>query len=573
MSDKTTFEPDWTAEAPAKGTYRSIFKWGAQDEFKHPNSRLFAEMKEKFHLDDDDFKEKKNEGNEIVKYDIPSTLTSEQVESLKSLVGADNTVLDDYARLRYSYGKTMIDIMRLREQIVENVADAVIHPRDKNDVKEVVKYCNEQKIPVYVYAGGSTVTRGTECVKGGISMVLTTHMNKLLEINETNQTATVEPGMFGPAYEDVLNDAPRKLNTQRSYTCGHFPQSFEFSTVGGWIVTLGSGQGSSYYGDAYDLVLSTEYVTPAGTFKTLDYPATATGPKLNDVMKGSEGSYGILVEATMKIYRHMPENRKKFAFIFPTWEDAVNAAREVTQAEFGMPSVFRISDPEETFVALKLYGIEGTPIDGAMKLKGFKPMQRCLLIGHTEGEKSFSMNVKKNIKKVCAKNGAMYITGYPVKNWEHGRYKDPYMREDLQDFGIMTDTLECTVTWDKLHHVHQGVRKFIKARPDTICMTHSSHFYPQGTNLYFIFIAKMDDIEEYKEFQAGILDHIHKTGASLSHHHGVGKMIAPWMEPHLGTEQMEVLKVLKNYFDPNNIMNPGGTLGLDLDPKDIREIK
>jgi len=136
------------------------------------------------------------------------------------------------------------------------------------------------------------------------------------------------------------------------------------------------------------------------------------------------------------------------------------------------------------------------------------------------------------------------------------------MREDLNDFGIIIDTLETGVTWENLHNLHSNVRSFIKSRPNTICMTHASHFYPQGTNLYFIFIAKMSDPDQYKQFQVGIIDMIQKHGGSLSHHHGVGKMIAPWMEAHLGNVQMDVLRALKKHFDPNSIMNPGGTFAL-----------
>ncbi|MGK0290899.1 MAG: alkyldihydroxyacetonephosphate synthase, partial [bacterium] len=305
-----------------------------------------------------------------------------------------------------------------------------------------------------------------------------------------------------------------------------------------------------------------------GSFKTLDFPATATGPKINDIMVGSEGAFGVLVSATLKVFRHLPNNQKRFSYIFPDWESAISACKDISQGEFGMPSVFRISDPEETDVALKLYGVEGTPLDKMMTVRGFQPMDRCLLIGHTEGEKEFSKNVFKQVKKVCKKYGAMFLTGYPVKNWEHGRFKDPYMREDLNDYGVMIDTLETGVTWENLHKIHQGVRAFIKNRPNTICMTHSSHFYQQGTNLYFIFFAKMKDIEEYKNFQDGIIDSIERHGGSLSHHHGVGKMIAPWMERHLGKEQMDILRALKKHFDPKNIMNPGGTLGLDLDKKE-----
>ena len=457
----------------------------------------------------------------------------------------------------------MEETLQLRQGVPVAVNDLAVHPRSREDIQKIVSYCDRERIPVYVYGGGSSVTKGLQCAKGGITLVLSTHMNRVLAFNETNQTITVEAGIMGPAYESVLNNAPERLGAEHRYTGGHFPQSFEYSSVGGWIVTLGSGQASTYYGDMYDIILSQEYITPAGTFRTLDFPGTATGPKVNDIMKGSEGAFGVLVNATLKIFKYRPENRRRFAFIFPTWEGAVDASREIMQGEFGKPAVFRISDPEETDMALKMYGIEGTPISRLISYRGYKPMHRCLCIGTAEGEKRFSANVKRQVKKICRKHGAMNISGYPVKNWEHGRYTDPYLREDLNDYGIVIDTLEAGVTWDNLHRLHQGVRTYIKKRPGTICMTHASHFYPQGTNLYFIFIARMNDIAEYVEFQEGIIDSIEKNGGSLSHHHGIGKMISPWMERHLGVEQMEVLRALKRHFDPNAIMNPGGTLGLE----------
>jgi alkyldihydroxyacetonephosphate synthase len=156
----------------------------------------------------------------------------------------------------------------------------------------------------------------------------------------------------------------------------------------------------------------------------------------------------------------------------------------------------------------------------------------------------------------------MNLTAFPVKKWEPGRYKDPYMREDLMDFGVIIDTLETSVNWDNLHEVHEKCRNFVKNRPETICMAHSSHFYMQGTNLYFIFIIKETDLKNYLVFQEGLIDMIEKSGGSLSHHHGVGRMIGRLMPKHLGKNQINVLKALKNHFDPNNIMNPGKQLGI-----------
>jgi alkyldihydroxyacetonephosphate synthase len=564
MAKHSGFSPEWTSTAPPPESYRSVLKWGDPEGFKHPNRRLYEMLKERLQLTDSDFQRKQEEGNEKVQCDVPVRLEERHASALRSIVGPDNVGADAYSRVKYSTGKTMEEILKLRKGMVDDVADLVVHPRDKEDVKKIVAYCNENRIPIYPYGGGSSVTLAFKCVRGGISLVMSTHMNRVLEFNEINQTATVEPGILGPAYEKLLNEAPEHFKATRRYTCGHFPQSFEYSSVGGWISALGSGQQSSYYGDAYNIVLGQEYVTPAGAFKTHAYPATATGPKVNDIMKGSEGAFGVLVSATLRIFRYMPENRQSFAFVFPTWEDTVEASREISQGEFGMPSVFRISDAEETDVALKLYGVEGTPIDMLLKRRGYKPGSRCLYIGQSEGERDFAKNIKKKVKQVCRHYGAMYITGYPLKGWEHGRFADPYMREDLNDFGIVIDTLESGVTWDNIHKLHQGVRNFIKSRPNTVCMTHASHFYPQGANLYFIFITKMNELDEYRKYQADIIEKIFEGGGSLSHHHGVGKMIAPWMERHLGKEQMAVLRAVKKHFDPNNIMNPGGTLGLDL---------
>ncbi len=567
------FIPDWTEKAPELDSYRAIFKWGDPNTFKNPNPKLYEELKQIFNLDDNYFKTKKYEGRQKVQYKKPFKLSKKQIQDIASIVGYENISTREFDRLRFATGKTLEEAMKLRQGIIERVADCVVHPGNVDDVQKIVSYCNKHKIPLYVYGGGSSVNFGLRPAKGGITLVLSTHMNRILSVNEINQTVTVQAGILGPTLEETLNNAKKRFGTQYNYTCGHFPQSFEYSSVGGWIVTLGSGQSSSYYGDADDLVISMKWVTPAGTFTTKDYAATATGPKVNDIMKGCEGTFGVLVEVTWKIYRYMPENRKRFGFIFKTFEDAVNASREISQGEFGMPAVFRVSDEEETHIGLKLYGIDGTLLDTFMQLKGYKPMQRCLFIGSAEGERHFTNNIKKQVKKICKKYGGMYITGLPTRLWESGRYKDPYIREDLNDYGILIDTLETSVKWDNLHHVHKAVRQFIKNRPRTVCMTHASHFYPQGTNLYFIYIMKTDDIQEYIQFQDGIIDTIAKSGGSLSHHHGVGRMIAPWMEEHIGKEQMAVLRAIKKHFDPNNIMNPGGQLGLDLKNKNWRSIK
>lgn len=562
---KTKPQPQWIDRAPEKGSYRSIFKWGAPEQFKHPGPGLLNELKIRLGLTDADFTLRENTGRNPVKASAPPALSMEHIQAFEALLSKDNVCVDDYSRVKYSHGKAMEDIYSLRNESPQHVTDCALHPRDKNDVKAVVGYCNTHSIPVQVFGGGSSVTLGLQSTRGGVTLVIGTHMNRVLAFNEKNQTITVEPGIMGPDYEHALNTAPNSFGASCPYTGGHFPQSFEFSSVGGWVVTLGSGQASSYYGDAYHLVISQEYVTPAGSFKTLDFPGTATGPKVNDIMKGSEGCFGVLVAVTMKVFKYRPENAKPFAFMLPSWEAAVNAARDISQGEFGMPSILRISDAEETDIGLKM---KLNPkvmnlLERFLAFRGLEADKRCMLIGQADGEAGFAKNVKKNVVRICKAHGGMSITPYPMTMWKHGRYNDSYLREDLNDMGVMIDTLESSVTWDKIHVLHKGVRSYIKSHKNTICMTHASHFYPQGTNLYFIFLTPMPHEDEFRSFHRGIIDAIVQYGGSLSHHHGVGRMMGPYMERHLGKEQMAVLKALKKHFDPKGILNPGGTLGLE----------
>ena len=556
-------QTDWEREAPTEDSYRSLIKFDPHA-FLHPlDDAWLALLRDGVGVTESDFAQAQPRGNAPVRAPQTAGLKPDQITAFAAIVGDENVATDDYSRVKYGHGKSLDENLDLRREIVRAVPDVVVHPRGKEDVEKIVAYCNEQRIAIVPYGAGSGVVIGTRADRGGISLVLRTHMNRVLRVSEVDQTAVVQPGLLGPDYEAALNDAPKRYGTKRPYTCGHFPQSFELASVGGWISALGSGQASTYYGDAYDIILSQEYVTPAGSFKTHDIPGTATGPRVNDMMKGSEGAYGVLVEATLKIFRHLPGNRQRFSHVFPSWEAAVDTSREVSQGEFGLPAVYRISDPEETEIGLRLAGFNGTLPDRYLRLRGLEPNRRCLCVGTVEGEKTFARHVRAQIARIARGYGAASLGTTPVKNWEHGRYSGIHIRDPFLDHGIVLDTLETGVTWEGLQPLYAGVRAFVKKRPNTVCFTHASHFYPQGTNLYFIFILKPDSPEEFFEFRSRVVDRIVEFGGSVSHHHGIGKLLAPWMERFLGREQMEALRAVKRHFDPNDIMNPGGQLGFD----------
>jgi len=565
MSNSKQFQPPWLEQVASPRSYRSLYKWGEPAGFKHPNRGMYQMLKEIFDLSDDDFQAPINTGLDDFSEVIPSQMDTRHINRFTEIVGEENLSTDTYHRTRTSYGAGMIDALRVRHRIFENLPDVVLAPRNDHEIAEILAYSQQENIPVYIYGAGSTVTRGVEALKGGVCIDMSKHMNKVLSFNETNQTVTVQAGIYGPALEEILNNAPTTLNARRKYTCGHFPQSFLHSSVGGWVVTRGAGQNSTYYGKIEDLVLSQKYITPKGELHTPGYPRCATGPDFNQIMIGSEGCFGVLTEVTLKLYRYQPENIQRYSYLFKNWEDAQLAVREIMQAEAGYPSVFRLSDPEETDVAMRMYHIHGSAADSVLKLLGYQPMQRCLLLGSCDGDKAYARLVKRTISKVARKYKAFPLTPFGVtQRWEKSRFTDPYLREDLMDFGILIDTLECAVTWEQMPKVHAQVREFVKRRPKTVCMTHLSHAYPQGTNLYFIFIAKITDINEYLQLQYGILQAIQGSGAAMSHHHGIGKQTAPWLEGQIGTANMDVIRVLKQHFDPANIMNPGGTLALDM---------
>ena len=581
------FIPDWFEGELPPDSFRSLFKWGDPHVWKHPNKRLYRLMKESFGLDDGHFAEPRRLGLERLPEIPPARpntptdggeadrgnwrgLEADEIDALAGIVGIDNILVSTFERARASYGKTLLDLERLRAGLLENLPEAVLRPRTREELRAIVDFANARGIPLYVRGGGSSVTKGCEAVRGGLSIDMAAHLNRVLAFDEANQTVTVEVGISGPELEAALADARARFGAKRAYTAGHFPQSFEFSTVGGWVVTRGAGQNSTYYGKIEDIVLSQDYVTPRGDLVTRDFPAAAEGPDIDQIMMGSEGAYGILYSATLKLRRSMPRSTRRYSYVFRNWDEAKVAAREIMQGEFGMPSVFRLSDPEESDVALKLYGIEGTPVDTLLGLLGYAKGERCLLLGTADGEKGYARHVAKMVSRIARRHGALPTSGFVTKAWEHGRFLDPYLREDLGDFGILIDTLECSVNWRNLETVHTGVRAYCHSRPRTICMTHMSHFYPQGCNLYFIFIAKMDSLGEYEDYQRGILDAIRATGATMSHHHGIGKLFAPWLEGSIGGEALALDRAIKRHFDPKGILNPGGTLALDLPDSDRR---
>ncbi|MDZ4726343.1 MAG: FAD-binding oxidoreductase [Leptospira sp.] len=534
---------------------RKIYKWGSLEveEALPAHTRSFLEST--FPVDPN-FRKSFPKAQPNLQLTKKGKLSPQTLAKFKKIVGTQTFSDDPNVRARHSIGKFYTEIFNARFGKVEAMVDAVLFPKSEEEVQKIIELSNSLKIPVVPYGAGSSVTKALQAPKGGISVDLSL-MDKIIEFNSQDSTVTVQTGISGPALEAFLNE--------KGYTCGHFPQSFEFSTVGGWIAAKGAGQASTGYGKMEDILLSLTAVTPAGKFESKPYPAASIGPDMFKFFLGSEGSFGVITKATLKIRKFNPTHSTKGSFIFKNFESAVETMREVMQGGFGKPHFFRIQDPEETEISFHMSGLKGGKEDKFLSFIGYKSGERSLMHVIIDGDPDYTKLVFAKLKKIAKRRGAFSTGKSPVEKWLHQRYSSAYLRDSLMDEAIRIDTIETAVTWHELHSLWDNTRKYIKSFPNTACMVHISHAYENGANLYFIFITPMEmdgEINSFEKFHKGLIDTIHKNGGSLSHHHGIGRLLTPWMESEVGKNGLEVLTSMKKIFDPKGIMNPGGLLGI-----------
>jgi alkyldihydroxyacetonephosphate synthase len=540
-------------------SYRDILKWGDKKE------RTLDQGMRKLLVELFGFTEKETEQNlyfkkNPVKLETPCSINSEIINEFELICGKENLSFTDMDRAMHSCGKYYGELLKLSLGIIENLPDLVIYPRNSNEVAAIVRICNKLKIPIIAFGGGSSVTGALQAPKGGVCLDLSRNMNRILEINEINNSVTVETGILGPKLENALN------NYLDGYTCGHFPQSFEFSTVGGWIAARGAGTHSTGFGKMEDIVLSLRVICPSGNIHTKDYPANAEGIDLNRIFMGSEGIFGIITEACLKIRTYNPKNTKYASFIFKSFESAVKAMRNSMQEGYGKPHLFRISDPSETDIAFRLKGFQNSFQDKLLQTLGYEPGKRVLMFSAIEGSQGYPDFVKKCMKITVRKAGGLYIGSKPTKKWLEQRYSSAYSRDSLMDKGIIADTIETAVNWQNLLSLWKSIVNYLNTRSNTLTMIHISHVYENGANLYITYITplkKNSELDDYKALHEGLVNTIIENKGSLSHHHGIGRVLSPWMKKVMNETELGVISAIKTNLDPNNIMNPEGMLGLD----------
>jgi alkyldihydroxyacetonephosphate synthase len=461
-------------------------------------------------------------------------------------------------RVRRAAGRGYPDLVRLRAGRLEDAPDAVVLPGSVAEVERVLEVCSHEGIAVVPFGGGTSVVGGVEPLRGRFESLLSLDLRRLRDVavDRRSLTATLGSGLRGPEAEEALNS--------QGVTLGHFPQSFEYATIGGFAATRSAGQASSGYGRFDELVTGIGMVAPAGDLRTLETPHSAAGPALRELMLGSEGTLGVITGVTARV-RPLPERRRYEAWMAADFASGSEMVRALAQADL-LPDVVRVSDQAETRISLALSGTAGVRrslLSSYLRLRG--RAAGALVICGWEGESEAVERRHALSARVLRSGGAAALGRGPGRAWERSRYEGPYLRDELLDHGYLVETLETAHTWSRLDHLYEEVRASIGAALASqgtpgVVICHLSHAYRDGASLYFTFLARRRpgaEIEQWRLVKAAACEAIVEAGGTITHHHAVGRDHAPYMRAEVGHLGVEVLRAVKERLDPAGIMNPG----------------
>jgi alkyldihydroxyacetonephosphate synthase len=481
---------------------------------------------------------------------------------LEAAVGAEQVLDDRAARVEHAAGRSYPDLVRLRSGDASRAPDVVVAPGTADEVRAVLEACTEARVAVVPFGGGTSVVGGVEPFSDGFDGAVALDLRRLdrvLDVDRASLTATLEAGLLGP-------EAERRLGEQ-GVTLGHFPQSFEYSTVGGWVATRSAGQASSGYGRIDELVEGLRLVAPAGEVRRRPVPASAAGPDLRELVVGSEGVLGVICEATLRV-RPVPRDRRYEGWSFRSFAEGREAFRVMEQAD-AAPDVARLSDEEETRLAIALASRAGGAAEKArrayIRLRGHEG--GCLAITGFEGEEEDVERRRLRAGALLRAGGGIRLGRRPGEAWLRGRYAGPYLRDELLDRGLLIETLETAVSWSGLETLYEAVgnalrRSLTDAGTPPVVMCHVSHLYRSGASLYFTFLARQSDapLDQWRAAKSAASEAIVAAGGTITHHHAVGRDHAAWMTAEVGEVGLDLIRAAKQRLDPAGIMNPGKLL-------------
>ncbi|BBZ52058.1 flavoprotein [Mycobacterium heidelbergense] len=477
----------------------------------------------------------------------PSALAQADRDALAGIVGAEYCRTADRDRLLHAGGKSTLDLLRRKDTGVQDAPDAIVLPGGEDAVAAILRHCSERRIAVIPFGGGTSVVGGLDPTRGGFEAVVSLDLRRfdeLLDLDEVSGQAVLGAGVTGPDAERLLGE--------RGFSLGHFPQSFEYATIGGFAATRSSGQDSAGYGRFDDMVTGLRMVTPAGTLDLGRAPESAAGPDLRELLLGSEGTFGVITQVRLRVHR-IPEAVRYEAWSFPDFTTGAAALRAVTQNATG-PTVIRLSDEAETGVNLAT-----TEAIGESRIAG-----GCLGITVFEGTREHVESRHTETGALLAAHGGTSLGEGPARAWERGRFGAPYLRDSLLAAGALCETLETATDWSNVPALKAAVTQALtNALADSgtpaLVMCHISHVYPTGASLYFTVVAgqRGDPIEQWRAAKKAASDAIVAAGGTITHHHAVGADHRPWMRDEVGELGVRVLRAVKSTLDPAGILNPG----------------
>jgi len=476
----------------------------------------------------------------------PTVLTDEFLAQLQAVVGAAAVHIDSATRIAHTGGWSTPDLLRLRAGNTTDAPDAVVSPASHDEVVAVLELCSRNHVAVVPYSGGTSVVGGLSPSREGFAGVLALdlcRLDELVALDEISATATLQAGVRGPRAEAFL--------AEHGFTLGHFPQSYEGASIGGYAATRSAGQASAGYGRFDELVVGLVLATPRGTITLGTAPMSAAGPDLRQLVLGSEGTLGVITSVTVRI-RRAPKVRLYEGWRFSSFDSGAAALRGLAQ-DGPLPTVVRLSDEAET--AVNLADPEG-------KLGGSPG--GCLAIMGYEGTAEEVVAMQSATGLALSSAGAENLGSEPGEAWRVGRYRAPYLRDPLLDAGALVETLETATFWSNLSVLRATVTEAVTSAlaeqgtpPVVLC--HISHVYPTGASLYFTVLCAQaaDPIAQWYKAKVAANAAIRNSGATITHHHGVGVDHRDTYADEIGPLAIEVLQAVKSTLDPAGILNPG----------------
>jgi alkyldihydroxyacetonephosphate synthase len=462
-------------------------------------------------------------------------------------------------RVRHTRGQSLPDWLALHSGNLGIFPDGIAYPTTREDVRNLLAYAREAGAIVIPYGGGTSVV-GHITPEKGKNPVLTIdmqRMNRLLNLDKESQIATFGAGAAGPEVEAQLRG--------QGYTLGHFPQSFEFSTLGGWIATRSSGQQSLRYGGIQQLFAGGQLETPVGTMQIPTFPASSTGPDLREILLGSEGRLGILTEVKVRV-TPLPEQESFHVVFFPDWQAAVDAVRAAVQGRIHL-SMLRLSNAVETETQLAFAGHERplALLERLLSLRG-AGADKCMLMFGVTGTRAQCRTAQKEALRLFKRVHGVYSGTYLGRKWAENRFRAPYLRNSLWEKGYAVDTVETATDWQNVDHmvnvIEYALRDIYTHEQDRIhVFTHLSHLYPQGSGVYCTYIFRTGETYEatlahWQRLKAAASEAIVANRGTISHQHGVGVDHAPYLVTEKGELGLATFKTLCRQFDPDGMMNP-----------------